>query len=238
MSQDRSKIISKIRALMEKTTAQGCSEAEAMAAAAKVSQLMALHDVMVGELNFKQEQCETGNWHLDRAKKHPVHYCFASVLYYTGTKGYFNTSRNYGCNYTLYGFKLDVEIGKFLLSMIKNIMDLEVEKFKTTDTYKNSNHGTAAKDSFLKGMAITIADRLQQMADAKKADIKTSTGTDLVIVKDQIVEKNFNNLNLKLKTAKGNINLKDYNSFNQGCETGKKVNLNSGIGQTDTLKIK
>ena len=51
------KVKARIRALAAKTVDRGCSEAEAMAAAAKVGELLAVYGLTMGEVELREEAC-------------------------------------------------------------------------------------------------------------------------------------------------------------------------------------
>lgn len=51
------KVKARIKALAEKTTEQGCSEAEAMAAAEKVGQLLEQFNLSMEEIDVREQKC-------------------------------------------------------------------------------------------------------------------------------------------------------------------------------------
>lgn len=226
---ERNKIISRIRALMEKTVDNGCTEAEAMTAAEKVGKMMTEYDISSGEFNFKDEICVQESYHLNRGTVHPVHHCVLAVSKYTATKCFYRSGRKHGYEYIFFGMPVDVEIAKGLMNLIYNCMEFQATLFKCSDTYKKASAGKTARDSFLKGMAFTISSRLNEMSNSRHNEIKKTTGRDLVIIKDEIVNDEFNKLNLKIKKVSAKSLVKELESFEKGIEKGKEVNLNTSI---------
>ncbi|RYJ03496.1 MAG: DUF2786 domain-containing protein, partial [Acetobacteraceae bacterium] len=51
------KVKARIRALAAKTVERGCSEAEAMAAAAKVGELLEVYGLSMSEVELREEAC-------------------------------------------------------------------------------------------------------------------------------------------------------------------------------------
>lgn len=227
---DRSKIIGKIRALMNKTVENGCSEAEAMTAAQKVSDMMEEHDIACSDLNFRDETCKEDKFSLSRGTKHAVHYCYQAVAAYTGTKGYYSCTRDFGSHYYFFGLPVDVEIAQYLMKLIHNCMEKSIREFKESGGYEKYRHGKTARDSFLKGMACTISMRLQIMTAERRANMQKSTGRDLVVVKDQLVTEEFNKANIRVRDVKNpGIKVGAMSAFQHGSEAGSKVNLTTGI---------
>lgn len=65
----KEQIIEKIKALMEKTIENGCSEAEALAASEKVADLLVKYEIQMSEIEYR----ETGFGYrlVDTGKKKP-----------------------------------------------------------------------------------------------------------------------------------------------------------------------
>jgi hypothetical protein len=84
-------------------------------------------------------------------------------------------------------------------------------------------HGKTLRSSFMKGMGIRVSQRLRKM----KNDL-TPKGTGIMVLKNALVEQEFNKLNMKLKDS-GKTSISNPNAFRDGLAAGDKVNLTTGI---------
>ena len=231
----RAKILTRLRLIMNKTVENGCTEAEAMMAAAKVSAIMAEHDIVSSELDFKDETYLADTFDLHRSRAHPIHYCAPSVARYTGTRSYFSKPKHGGFKYVFFGMSTDVEIAKYSMQLIYNCMKAEAKEFKKDGAYLFAKSKISARDSFLKGMALSISKRLDDLTLERKKTTTASSGRDLVVVKDQLVDAEYAKIKpATLVTENRKVSIGMPTALDVGIARGKQVNLTTGIGTRST----
>src|SRR5260221_14044674 len=69
------KLKSPIQALRAKTIGNGCTEEEALSAAAKVAELLDRHDLSLTDIEIREEQCERVEFETWRKKRIPLDDC-------------------------------------------------------------------------------------------------------------------------------------------------------------------
>lgn len=224
----RESIIKKINLLKEKTTSNGCSEAEAMSAAEMISRLLQEYDLSMTEVEVKSQEFITEQIDIGGKVKKPIHDVVSSIAYFTDTKVYF-TKRMGNYVYNFFGAKKDVEFAGYLFDLLSHAMDNEYAKYQKTSEY-NMIGGKVARGSFYKGMIVRLNQRLREMKDNLSNEAKTS---GLVLYnKMAITEQMFkqNNPSLRLRTATSRMTISDRSAFNSGKEAANRVNITSGLG--------
>jgi hypothetical protein len=230
----REKIANKIKELMKKTTANGCSEAEALSAAEMVGKLMNEYDLSMTEIEFKNEEFLTMTIETDSRVASPIHNVVTAIGVYTDCKVWF--SRGSKIVYSFFGTKRDTEIAHFLYNLLLGAIKRETENYKKTDSYKKSTlNGRTKTSSFANGMGIRLASRLQEMKRDQK--VENSNSTALVKVdKMSIVLDQFSKLNMRLKTSVSKTKAGSYDAYRAGQAAGDRVNINAGLSGSNTNK--
>ena len=72
---DLDKLKSRIQALRAKTVQNGCTEAEALSAAAKVAELLDQYDLSLSDVDLRQSPCEQGVIDTNRKQRQPITSC-------------------------------------------------------------------------------------------------------------------------------------------------------------------
>ena len=75
MSNERDRLRSRIAALAAKTIANGCTEAEALAAAAKVAELLDRHALSMSDVEIRASPCVEAAFETARKKRVPLDGC-------------------------------------------------------------------------------------------------------------------------------------------------------------------
>jgi len=84
------------------------------------------------------------------------------------------------------------------------------------------------RNSFKMGVVFAILDRCREIKAEREEELsKATTGTDLVVVKKDLIIKRFN-----LSYSAGRSYSVSQNAYNAGYAKGKKVSLNSQVGST------
>lgn len=236
----RDSIIKKIKFLKEKTTANGCSESEAMSAAEIISRLLREYDLSMTEVEVKSQEFIQDNIAVNGKIKKPIHDVVSSIAYFTDTKVFY-TKKYSGCKiYNFFGSKKDVEFAGYLFDLLSHAMDNEYAKYQKTYEYKVIG-GKVARSSFYKGMIIRLNQRLREM---KNNITNESESYGLISYnKMAITEEMFKKHNpfLKLKTVSSKMMISDRTAFNSGKEAAERVNITTGLGgkkASDSMRLR
>jgi hypothetical protein len=199
MGPERQEIAAKIRALLAKTVDAGCTEQEAVAAAAKAKELMDRYQVDLSETELEDDGLAKGTTEFPERRKLNVQdligweiadYCEVKAWKSRGEPPYFERRR---WRFVYFGLRSDVEFANWLLK------GLEAFIWQKADEFGGSYFD---KRNFAMGCAERITERLRAEIKARKQKPKTmSSGRDLVVVKHEIVQREFNKLGLRLGTC-------------------------------------
>lgn len=227
------KVKAKIRALVAKTTDNGASEAEAMSAMTKVGELLETFNLSMGDISeVREETCETGDFPTYSKHAGIASDVAVAVAAFTNTKAWLTREIN-GVVIKFFGVETDVELAKYITSVITSCFEGEYKTFKESETYKNySGHRRVLNTDFRRGFAGRINDRLYELKANATKEYSNNTGTALVVVeKDKYVQEEFEKLNMRLrKTYRQTRYVRSGGAYSAGASAGNKVNLNRPVG--------
>jgi hypothetical protein len=228
-------IVKRIHALMSKTLENGCSEAEAMAASAKVQELLHKHQLSMSDIKLKEEKCETGSYDMGMKTKQPIDWVIGAIAHFTDTKCWRSYDRQNNICYKYFGFEHDVLIAKYITKLLDRAMIFAYEDYrKHPDFVPGGKH----KEGFMLGMATRLSERLYEMKRAQQRTDVETTGRDLVVVKSAIVTEEYAKLNMKLKQSKQRAKEVDPWAAANGRNAANKVQINPGLDAKSQAQIK
>jgi len=229
----REDLLRRIRALMAKTTENGCTEAEAAMAAAHVDRLMGENDVDLTDLEVRDQTCIQIKVPTGTGKWHPVEQVVVAVASFTDTKvwkteGRLNTDINF------FGLATDVEIAEYLTYLFRRALERETAAVGMLDFnwQRMTNLQRAnARESFGLGMAKRLSERLKELKSKRDWTTEHATGRSLIVVKGAVVTEQYAKLNLNL-TYGGGKAIRDPNAFRDGQKAGDRVTIQQGVGDS------
>ena len=252
MSDEQDRIKHKIHALLQKTVDSGCTEAEAMLAAAKAGELMDFYNINITDVEIRDSKCKHLKIELDTVIGGRLDACIVSIGKFCDCKTWFTRGiKKYkgpitrGGTYNFFGLEQDVEVAIYLYKILDRAIDIELKAFKKTPAYTNCHRKKAATKSFSTAFAIRIYRRLNEMKKVrdeelvkKEAEIRGNTGTALLIIKQDHIEAEFES-ELGFTLTKRKVSRQSYNAdaSRAGAKAADRVNLNKGIGNKTTALL-
>ena len=222
-------ILARIRLLCARTTANGCTEAEAIAAAEKVRQLLTEYNISMSQVDLDESTCE--EMLLPMNNSNSTKRCVHAVTTFTDVKAWIRVERA-GSVLHLFGLPSDVQVCEWLLKVVLNAMEAEKRRFVVSNRRRGNPVGHEGSNSFKLGFSLRIQDRLKAMKFASTQEVKTASGRDLMVVKNAVVQAQFNKLGLRLRSSGYRATVRDRDSFEKGKEAGDRVGLNRPIAQS------
>jgi hypothetical protein len=166
---EREKVKARIKALTEKTTDNGCSESEALAAAGMVGKLLEQYNLTMDEIDIRDEKCVTVSTYGRVWRGDVMFHCVMSIGTFCDAKAWYTPGGKGGRNrYWFFGLESDTQMAIYLFSIVQSAIETELAAFKTSDTYKSAWSKRAATASFQKGMAYRIGAARRDEAGARK----------------------------------------------------------------------
>jgi hypothetical protein len=226
MMSDLDKLKSRLQALRAKTIANGCTEEEALAAAAKVAELLDRHDLSLSDLEIRDEQCEQSVIETGKKQRQPISACIPAIADYCDCKVW-REKDDKGIRYVFFGLRPSIEMAHYVHDVIAVAMQtawMQYVRSKRMIRYAHDEKG-----SFMIGMAVSIADKLTVMKAERDEANRAATGRDLVVVRHAIVESEFAKLDLNLRQARGSGKKVAADAFEAGQAAGQSLSLHPGV---------
>ena len=221
------KIIERVRALLAMTTKNGCTEAEAIAAAAKAAELLEQYDLELKDVKSLEDERIAQQSRPFASDGRPREMHAAGIYVSLAIANFFDCKCwRSGIEVIFFGMKDDVELAHAMLSMIRLAMDRELMDFMA-GAGKGAGHPRSVMVSFMKGMGHRLSNRLTQIKAERTAHVRAK-GKDLVVVKGNLVEAAYaelmRGLNLKPRPLKP---VKNALAYFAGVQAADRVNLGS-----------
>lgn len=197
------KLKKRIQGLRAKTVDNGCTEAEALLAAAKVADLLDRFDLALTDVELRDAPCERRAYETHRKKRIPLDDCIGAIANFCDCRVWREKNPAGEARYVFFGLRSDVEGAHFLTDLVDNAVRSELGLYKTSAAYLGFRHQERhmANGSFTLGMVASIADKLTTMKTGRDA-VNNRTGRDLVVLKASVVEAELEKLDLKLRTVR------------------------------------
>jgi hypothetical protein len=222
----RESMLARIRALMAKTTDNGCTEAEAAEAARKVDALMALYEIDLDEVSMRQQEIIPVT--VPKAAQHTVQFAATQIAQFTDCNVWLRARTD-----IIYlGFQVDTEIAEYLTLMFKRAIDREGATyilFNRAWDEANAAGKTELLRSFGIGMAGRLGDRLSELKSKRDFTQKQSTGRDLVMMKKLAVDAAMAALGIILKGRGISVKPRNLAAYVAGQSAAQHVAINQGV---------
>lgn len=218
---EREKIAGRIRALAAKTVENGCTEGEAIAAAAMLAKLLAQYNMTLDEAELAANPfARHTERHEDPVGDRLWKVADASA-YLTGARFWTSAAGVWPREINFFGFDHEVEVARYMLEICAGAMRREHQRLK--DERYPRVLKRAVEQPFLDGMA----DRLRQrIRDLKPPE---PTGKGLVVLRGALIDKAMNERGIALRDR----NMRGSRSLDlaylDGVIAGDRVALNRGV---------
>lgn len=251
MTDELIRIKKTVHSLLSKTVENGCSEAEAMAAAVKAGELMDFYNLQITDIDIRETKCKHLKIELATVIGGKLDGCITAIGRFCDSKTWF--SRGYklyggavqrGGIYNFFGLEQDVEMAEYIYKLLEHAIERELKVFKKTDAYKNAHRKKAATKSFCSAFSSRIYWRLLEMKKERDAELDRKsqemerTGRAVLVIKQDYIEDEFDReLGIKLSSRK--VSRRSFNAAasSAGAAAADKVNINKGIGQKTTALL-
>jgi len=227
------KLKMRIQGLRAKTTDNGCTEGEALSAAAKVAELLDRYDLSLTDVEIREAPCERRAYETHRKKRMPLDDCIGAIANFCDCRVWREKNPAGEARYVFFGLRSDVEVAHYLTELIDAAVRSELGRYKTTAGYRRFRHQERhmANASFTLGMVASIADKLTVMK-AGRDQANNGAGRDLVVLKAAVVDAELNKLDLKLRTVRRATRMVSPMAYDAGGAAGASLAINPAIRET------
>src|SRR5579863_746686 len=107
---DLDKLRSRSDALRAKTIDNGCTEAEALAAAAKVAELLDRYDLSLSDVEIRAAPCERRSYETRAKKRIPLDECISAIAAFCDCRVWREKNSAGEGSYVFFGLRADIEV--------------------------------------------------------------------------------------------------------------------------------
>ena len=227
------KLKTRIQALRSKTIDNGCTEDEALSAAAKVAELLDRYDLSLTDVEIREAPCERREYETHRKKRIPLDDCIGAVANFCDCRVWREKNQAGETRYVFFGLRSDIEVANYLTELIDTAVRSELGRYKTASEYRRFRHQERymANASFALGMVASIADKLTAMK-AERDKVNSGSGRALVVLKAAVVDAELEKLDLKLRTVRRPTRMVSTTAYEAGSVAGASLAINPGIRET------
>ena len=220
----------RIQGLRSKTMDNGCTEAEALLAAAKVAELLDRYDLSLTDVEIRNGRCEQRQYETQRKKRIPLDDCIGDIASFCDCRVWREKSHSGNARYVFFGLRADIEAAHYLTELIDDTVRSELGRYKNSAGYRRFRHQDrhVANASFTLGMVASIADKLTAMKRERDA-VKNGTGRDLVVLKTSVVDAELEKLDLQLRKVTGASRIVSPAAYEAGETAGAALTINPEI---------
>lgn len=225
-SAEREKIAARIRALRAKTVANGCTEQEAVAAAAKMAELLGRYNMTLGEAEMRASAFEHRRQRFDDLVGDRLRKIADGAAHLTGARYWVSRAGVFPVEVNFFGFQHEVAVATYLLDICNRAMRREKLLQERALALLVPVARRRQLLSFLDGMADRLRTRLQRMKPAMP------TGTGLVVLHRALVDAGMAEAghNVRTRAARSSRDFED--GYERGLAAADEVALNHGLGRT------
>lgn len=218
---DREKLAARIRALRAKTVENGCTEAEALAAAEKLAQLLADHNMTMDEADLRASPFAKHDHQGGGTVGLKLWKVANAVADLTNTRTWAG-GRSAPSRITFLGLSHEVEVAAYLLAICERAMQTEARKLMRTVQHLPQIKQAAKVVPFVDGMADRLASRIRDMIPPAQ------TGTGLIVLRNALIDQEMARQGIRLETGAARRPL-DTAAYHAGQRAAEGVALNNGI---------
>jgi hypothetical protein len=239
----RSALLDKISALLAKTQQNGCTEAEAMAAAELASKLIAKYGLSLSELEampLPGEACEADGAPIGNERCHEVVHLSHAIAFYTDTRSWYSRHgvihvdkdrrrrhQHHGIIAVFFGLATDVQGAIYLTNTLRVALDTEWQAYWKVNGRQSKTSPRTARTNFMRGMIRRLSGRLREM---KKAQGRANENDcrAIVLLKERIVDEAYEAVGIKPRTSHSSVSMSDEQALHAGIAAGDRVTIGSG----------
>jgi hypothetical protein len=233
----------RIKALTEKTVANGCTEAEAMAAADMVGRLLERYALSMDEIEIRTARCVQAEVPIGGRRRRPIDGCVPTIARFCDCKVWLARASApdpeqpdfdrmpFGSRYVFFGFETDTVLATYLFTVIDRAVVTETVAFKQLNSRFRGVRLRQASTSFQHGVVARVSERLDAMHSARDAAVhaQRAAGTALILAKNRVVADAFRETDVRLTSMSAMGRRVITTAFRAGRAAGDRVNLNRPV---------
>lgn len=242
---DRAK--ARIRALAAKTVANGCTDAEAFAAAEMIGRLLDRYMLTMDEVQLRASPCVQKAVPLAGKRRGPLDGCVPAIARFCHCIVWLEESAGADApdghsnkRYAYFGTEADVDMALYLHAIIAHAITGETAAFRQRQPQLKAEKLRRALRSFQHGLAARLAERLDALHEDRETARRAADGqgTALVLAKQATVAAAFAETKIRLCTRQSSMTIFDHRAFVTGRQAGDGINLRRPLEDGSALLLR
>jgi hypothetical protein len=233
---NRDNLLDKIRALLSKTTENGCTEQEAMAALEKARAMMDAYEVTEADLQLtKAEAAVLRSEPAGSRDPHNIKwYLCSGVADFCDCKAW--RSRKTG-GLVFCGMLSDAQFATWLLDSLAGFVQGELVKHLMGNLAPKGERRFVI-NGFVMGCTARISSRLEELTRQSKA-AAVGNSRALVVTKTAAIKSTMEKAGIKLRSGRASSRRIDGNSYRAGQSAGDRASFGRPVnGQAAALRLR
>lgn len=223
---NREKIAARIRALRNMTVENGCTEDEAISAAAILAKLLAEHNMTLDEASLRESPFQRHTEHVEDLVGERAWKIADGVAHLVDIKYWTSRAGVHPVEINFFGFAHEVEIAKYLLEICVGAMRREHRYLRKDFRLLTIPRQRAKIIPFLDGMADRLRLRIRELRPP------APTGTGIVVLRGELIHRALKDEGVKLDSREQRAS-RDFDTYGDGVRAADRVSLNRGLTAPD-----
>jgi hypothetical protein len=230
---EREKLLDKIRGLLSKTTENGCTEEEYLAALAKARAMMDAYEVTEADLQLTKEEGVVLLKERTGTDPHHIKWSMSrAVAQFFDCKAW----RDSDGKLVFLGLKSDVQSATWLLDRLAGFVLAELADHLMGDIAIGVPRRKVI-NGFVDGVVGRISERLRELCKPPAAASTNTNSRALVVIKQTLIKAKMDEMGIKLRTG-STSRQRDEGSYAAGRSAGDRASFGRPVsGRAATLRL-
>lgn len=231
MTDNREKMLDKIRALLSKTTENGCTEEEYLAALAKARALMDAYEITEADLQLTKEEGVVLRKETTGTDPHHIKWSMSKAV---GEFCDCRAWRDHDGKLVFLGLASDTQFATWLLDQLAGFVLVELTDHLMGDPAIGVPRRKVIY-GFVEGITRRISERLRELCKPPAAASENSRA--LVVIKQTLIKAKIDELGIKLRSCASSRQT-DEGSFAAGRSAGDRASFGRPVsGRAAALRL-
>lgn len=217
--------LARLRALMAKTTANGCTEAEAHSAAEMLDKLLAAYEIELDEVEVRSQECVMIT--IEAIANNGVRYSAKFVAEFCDCRYWISN----GTDIAFVGLTVDTEIVEYLMALFKRAIDRESADYTLLNAEYALCSGRGRSEmvhAFKVGLATRLGERLTELKSSRDFSSR-GMGHALVVLKKPIVDEAVDSLGIRWGCGSAGRQVTHQGAYVAGRNAAEGVSIAAGV---------